>query len=160
MPIIVIGSTSIDFPNTGSSPIWSEAVIQFAEAVELALSGLVSVGDIPKQTFTLDSSHNPGTDITITGFSFSAATVRAGFVKYSVFRSTNTNTVYEMGEMDVIFSNANPPGSKWELQQQRVSDAQITFVIDDSGQFSFSTTAIPGTGHTGKIVFSATAFEQ
>lgn len=160
MPIITIGGTPIDFPNTGTSPVWSEAVIEFAQAVEEALSGLVSTGDVAKQNFVLNASHNPGMDITLTGLSFSTAVVRAGFIRYTVFRQTTTNSVYEAGEMTVVYNPNNSVGQKWELQRESVGDAQITFAIDDAGQFSFSTTAIPGATHTGQIGFVAQSLSQ
>ncbi len=160
MPTIVIGGTPIEFPNTGTSPVWSEAVIQFAEAVEEALSGLTSTGDISKQSFTLDTSHNPGTNVTLTGLSFSTAIVRAGFIRYSVYRETTTNSAYEAGEMTVVYNANNPTTQKWELARSFVGDADITFSIDDAGQFSFSTTAIAGANHTGSIAFTAQALEQ
>jgi len=163
MPIITIAGTPIDFPNTGASPVWSDAVIEFAQLVEEALSGLVGTGDISKQAFTLDSSMNPATNITLTGLSFSTAVVRAAFIKYSVYRSTSAPspaTAYEAGEMVIVYNPANPTNQKWELQREYVGDGKITFTIDDSGQFSFSTTAITGTAHTGKISFLATALIQ
>jgi len=160
MPIIVINGTPIPFPNTGTSPVWSEAVIQFAQLVEDALSGLISTGDVSKQFFTLNASHNPAASTTLTGLSFSTAVVRAGFIRYAVFRETDTTSVYEMGEMNVIYNPNNPVNQKWELQREYIGDAQITFTIDDAGQFSFSTTAIVGANHSGKISFTAQALAQ
>lgn len=160
MPIITIADTTIDFPNTGTAPVNSEAQIQFAQAVEAALSGLVGTGDISKQSFTLDSSANPGTDITLTGLSFSSSLVRAGFVRYSVYRTTDSATAYEAGEMTVVYNPSGTVGMKWELQREAVGDGSITFAIDDAGQFSFSTAAIAGANHTGKIDFVGQALLQ
>lgn len=160
MPNIVISGQTINFPNTGSSPVWSEAVIQFAEAVEGALSGVFGTGDISRQSFTLDASHNPATDVTLTGLSFSSSIVRAGFVRYSVFRTTTTNTAYEAGQITVVYNPDGTVGLKWEQQRDYVGDASITFSIDDAGQFSFSTAAIPGASHSGKISFVAQSLLQ
>lgn len=160
MPNIQIGDQVIPFPNTSASPIWSEAVIQFAEAVAAALSGIFGTGDIARQAFNLDASHNPASNVTLTGLSFSSSIVRAGFVRYAVFRTTTTNTVYEAGELTAVYNPDGTPGSKWELQREYVGDASITFSIDDAGQFSFSTTTIPGANQTGKISFVAQALLQ
>ncbi len=160
MPTITIAGTPIAYPNTGQAPVNSEAQIQFAQAVEAALSGLISTGDVAKQTFTLDSSHNPAVDVTLTGLSFSTAVVRAGFVRYSVYRETDSTSVYEAGEMTVIYNANNPTSQKWELQRESVGDAEITFTISDAGQFSFSTEAIAGASHTGAISFVGQALEQ
>lgn len=160
MPNIVINGTTIAYPNTGAAPVNSEAQIQFAQAVEAALSGIVGTGDVSKQSFTLDSSHNPGTNVSLTGLSFSSSLVRAGFVRYSVFRSTTTATAVEAGEMLVIYNPNGTSGMKWEVVRDYVADGSITFSIDDAGQFSFSTSAIAGASHTGKISFVAQALLQ
>lgn len=157
---IVIAGTPIPFPSTGQSPEWSEAVIAFAQAVEEALSGLVSTGDVSKQNFVLDSSDNPATDVTLTGLSFSTAVVRAAFIRYTVFRQTDTNSAYEAGEMTVVYNPNNATGQKWELQREYVGDALATFVVDDAGQFSFSLAAIAGSNHVGQIAFTAQALAQ
>lgn len=161
MPQIIINGTPIEFPNTGASPVWSESVIQFAEAVEDALSGLISTGDVSKQSFTLNSSHNVASNVTLTGLSFSVAVVRAAFIRYSVYREvTQPNSAYEAGEMTIVYNANNPTNQKWELQQERVSDANISFTIDDNGQFFFTTTSI-GTGtHSGLISFVAQSLSQ
>lgn len=163
MPQITINNTVIDFPNTGSSPVWSEAVIQFATSVEAALSGLITTGDITKQAFNLDSSHNPGTNITVPGMSFSSTTVRSGFIRYSVFRQTSgggATTVFEAGTIDCIYNANGTPGQLWTIQREYVGDAQINFFMDDNGQFTFTTNAIAGSSHTGKISFVGQALLQ
>lgn len=163
MPLIVIGDENINFPNTSASPIWSEAVIQFAEAVAAALSGIFGTGDIARQAFNLDASHNPASNVTLTGLSFSSSIVRAGFVRYSVFRTTTGGgaiTVAEAGQITVVYNPDGTPGSKWEIQRDYVGDASITFSIDDAGQFSFSTATITGSSQTGKISFVGSALLQ
>lgn len=160
MPNIVIGDQTIPFPNTAASPVWSEAVIQFAQAVASALSGVFGEGDIARQSFTLDASHNPASDVSLTGLSFSSSVVRSGFVRYSVFRQTSTNVAYEAGQMTVVYNPDGASGLKWEIQRDYVGNGFITFSIDDAGQFSFSTTAIAGASHIGKISFVGSALLQ
>lgn len=161
MPIITISGTPIAFPNTGASPVWSEAVIQFAEAVEEALSGLISTGDVAKQSFLLNASHNTASNVTLTGLSFSIAVVRAAFIRYAVYReTTDPTTAYEAGEMTIVYNAANPTNQKWELQQERVGDASISFTIDDAGQFYFTTTSIGSANHSGRISFVAQSLTQ
>ncbi len=161
MPIITIGGTPIDFPNSGKSPLWSEAIIQFAESVEEALSGIVSTGDVSKQSFVLNASHNAASNVVLTGLSFNVAVVRAAFVRYSVYREvTQPNSADEMGELNIVYNANNPTNQKWTVQQERVGDASISFSIDDNGQFSFTTTSI-GTGtHSGRISYVAQSLLQ
>lgn len=158
MPTITILGTPVNFPNTGRSPVWSETVIQFAELVEEALSGLTSTGDIAKQAFILNSSHNSASDVVLTGLSFNVATVRAAFVRYAVYREvTQPNSASESGEITLIYNANNPVNQKWQPMQERVGDASISFTVDDNGQFTFTTTSI-GTGtHSGFILFTAQA---
>lgn len=161
MPRIVINGEPIDFPDTGTSPVNSETQIQFAQAVERALSGLISTGDVSKQVFTLDSSHNIASNITLSGLAFSTAVVRAAFIRYSVYRETTQPAyAYEAGQFIIVYNAQNPTNQKWEVQQEKVGDASITFTVDDNGQFYFSTTSI-GTGtHSGAVSFVAQALPQ
>lgn len=163
MPIITINGTPVQFPNTGTSPVWSESVIQFAELVEAALSGLISTGDISKQSFILNSSHISAANVTLTGLSFSAAVVRASFIRYSVYRTVTgpITELAESGEINIVYNASNPPTQKWEIQQERVGDANISFSVDDNGQFSFTTTTFgSGVGHSGLISFTAQSLAQ
>jgi hypothetical protein len=161
MPTVIINGIPIEFPNTGAAPVNSEAQIQFAQAVEAALSGLISTGDVSKQIFTLNASQNIATDVTLTGLSFSASVVRAAFIRYSVYREvTQPASASEAGEMTIIYNANNPTNQKWELQQERIGDANISFTVDDNGQFYFSTTSI-GTGtHSGAVAFVAQSLSQ
>lgn len=160
---IIIQGTSITFPETGNSPIWSEAVIQFAAAVELALSGLTSVGDLGKEYFPLTAAHNPVSNLTVTGFNFDSSTIRSVFASYSIYRNTTTGsptTVAETGTMKLVYNPTNAVGNKWEISIDRVGNAQATLSITDAGQVQITTTTIPGTGHTGQVGFLATVLNQ
>lgn len=161
MPIIIIAGTPIEFPDTGTAPVNSEAQIQFAQAVEAALSGLISTGDISKQIYPMNASQNVASDQTLTGLSFSTSAVRAAFIRYYVYREvTQPAYAYEAGEMTVVYNANNPTDMKWELQQERVGNASISFAIDDNGQFYFTTTSIGSGTHSGAIAFVAQALSQ
>ena len=159
MPLIVIAGTPIDFPDTASSPDWSEAVIQFATAVESALSSVVGSFDVAPQSFVLDS-YNPGSNIDVPNLSFSTASVRAAFIRYSVYRNTSSTTVTESGDMIIVYNPTNPVSNKWEVIQQRVGDASISFTITDTGQMQLTTSTLAGLSHSGKLVYSAQALAQ
>ena len=62
---ITIGGTVIQFPNTGASPAWSPAIIQFAEAVAVQLQVISSPFDVAPTVQILTSNAN--TDITLNG---------------------------------------------------------------------------------------------
>ena len=64
--------------------------------------------------------------------------------------------------MSTMYNPNNPPGLKWTLTQGNIigNGAQVTFNITDSGQFQFSTTALSGSNHEGRIIFDARSLEQ
>ena len=159
MPSITISGTVVDFPSTAASPDWSEAVIQFAQLVETALSSVVGPYDVSPQSFTIDS-YNPGTDVTVPNLAFSTSTVRAAFIKYTCYRSTNSTTVYEAGQIIVVYNASNPSSNKWEIITERAGNASISLTISDAGQFLLTTTSVSGINHAGKLTFSASALAQ
>jgi hypothetical protein len=160
MPTIIIRGTPIDFPDSGSSEDWSPAVIEFAQAVAEALTLAVGTYDVPPQVQIIDAS-NPGTDVNITSLNFPTSNVRAAFIRYTVFRETDSVSAYEAGDLIIVFSADNPVNSKWEITRGNITgDGKITFTVTDTGQVRFSTTAIAGLNHTGRLSFEARALEQ
>lgn len=161
MPKLVINSQVIDFPDSAASPNWAPAMVQFAQAVEEALSIAIGTYDVAPQSFTIDP-YNPGTDIEIPTLSFPTSNVRAVFIRYSVYRTTDTDTAFEAGDMIAMYNPNNSIGSKWALTigNKTGGDGKITFSVSDTGQFSFTTTSLSGSNHAGKIVFDARSLEQ
>lgn len=159
MPTITIKGTPINFPDSGTSPNWAPAVIQFAQAVADALSLLVGTADVTPQNFTIDS-FNPVTNQDLPNLQFSTSIVRAAFIRYSVYRNTSTTTVAESGIMIIVYNPANPTNNKWELIRDFTGDAQIDFNITDTGQVQFTTQTLGGLSHNGKIAFAAQALLQ
>lgn len=159
MPIIQIGTTVIQFPDSGTSPNWAQAIIDFAEAVQNTLSGLAGPADVFPQIFVIDN-FNPGTAVNIPNLTFSTTVVRAAFIKYAVYRTTSSSNASEVGTINIIYNPANPIGNKWEYDRQYAGIGQVSFTITDTGQVQLNTTALAGLNHTGKIAYSATAFLQ
>lgn len=159
MPTISIGSTVINFPNSGSSPNWAQPVIDFATAVQNTLSGLAGPADVFPQIFVINN-FNPGTNIDIPNLTFSTTIVRAAFIRYAVFRSTNSASAYEAGEIKIVYNPNGPVGNKWEYDRRFIGDGQISFTITDTGQVQLTTEALSGINHTGKITYSAQALLQ
>lgn len=161
MPEIIINSQVIAFPDSAQSPNWSEAVIQFAQAVEAALQITSGPFDVAPQTMDI-SAFNSSTDVVIPALSFPISGVRAAFIKYTVFRQTNSANAYEAGDMIVVYNPNNSSNEKWTLTQgnRSGSGAQIEFSITDTGQMRFSTTALAGSSHSGQLTFEARALQQ
>lgn len=161
MPQITIAGTIIEFPDTAQSPDWSKGVIQFAEAVEDALSVVVGNFDVGFQTLNIDA-FNPGTNIDIQNLSFSTVEVRSFQVIYSVFRTADgpSTTAYETGVLTAIYSPSNPIGNKWEISYEKTGDGKFSLNVTDTGQVQFSTEQIGTLNHTGTLSFKATALQS
>ena len=157
--IITIQGTVINVPTPGTSPQWGEAMDQFMKAVEGALNSVVGAFDVAPQALIIDA-YNPGTNINIAALSFPTASVRSAFIRYAVFRATNSTSVYESGELEIVYNPNGPVNNKWEIAQKLVGDGQIRFNVTDTGQVQFSTIAIAGGSHTGKLTFVAQSILQ
>lgn len=160
---INIQGTIISFPSSAESPNWAPAVDQFAQAVEGALASVVGAFDVAPQALIIDA-YNPGTNINIAALSFPISTVRSAFIRYAVYRTTSNDLAGESGEISIFYNPAGPNGNKWELAQSILSgisgNGRITFNITDSGQIQFSTTALTGSSHSGKLTFVAQSILQ
>lgn len=157
---IVIQGTQIDFPSSADAPNWAPAVISFAQAVEAALNSAgVGAFDVPPQVLDI-SIYNPGTSVNINPLNFPITVVRAAFIRYAVFRTTSSNTAYEVGELEIIYNPNGPSGNLWEVGRQYVGNGLITFYVTDAGQVQFTTSTLAGTGHEGKISFTAQTLTQ
>lgn len=152
---INIQGTIIEFPSSGASPNWAPAVIQFAQAVESALSAVVGPFDIPPQIYVMTSNAN--TNVSVPNLSFPTSNVRGAFIRYSVFRTTSGTTVSESGTITTTYNPDGTVGNKWQITREYVGDAQVTFNITDVGQVQFSSVLLAGTGHSGKITYTAQA---
>lgn len=160
MPLITVNGVPIQFPDSGTSPNWAPAIIEFAQEVATALTSTSGPYDVSPQSQDISAS-NPGTANTnITALNFSTTNVRGIFIRYTVQRSTNSTSVYEAGDFIGVYNPNNSSGFKWDISQQRAGNAKIAFNITDTGQVQYTCTAISGTSHTGKITFAAQALQQ
>lgn len=155
---ITIAGNPIEFPSDSQAADWAPPIIQFAQAVEAALSGISGPGDISPQVFTM--SANANTNVEVTGLQFSNAVVRGANIRYAVHRATSLIEVDEEGNLTIVYNPTNAPGMVWELIRSYTGDAQVTFTIADTGQISFSSTLLTGTSHIGEISFAASALTQ
>jgi hypothetical protein len=157
MPRITVNGIPIDFPDTGNSPDWSEAIIDFADAVADTLSGISGAFDVPPQVMNIDSYNPTTTNTDISNLSFSTSEVRGAVIDIAVSRATASTTVSEMCTLTLVYNEDNSVGQKWEMAREMVGDGQIQFNVTDSGQVQFTTTAISGANHTGILTYRARA---
>ena len=155
--VINIQGQVIDFPTSGQDPSWAPAIVQFAQAVEDALRAAIGDFDVFPQTFIL--TNNANTNLEIPNLNFPIAEVRSAFIQYSVYRSTDSNSSYDAGDITVIYDTLT---ATWHLQRESVgnSDTDISFDITGTGQVRIPTTSLSGTNYSGRIAFAARALKQ
>lgn len=155
MPQITISGQVIDFPDVAQSPVWAEAIIQFAEAVESALSSVAGAFDVAPQLYTMVSNAN--TNVALPSLSFPTSQVQGALITYSVYRTTNSTKVSEFGTLEITYNPDGPINNKWEIAREFTGNAQVTFTVTDTGQVEFSSTALTGSSHSGLIGYTAKA---
>lgn len=156
MSTITIQGTPIDFPDVAESPDWAEAVIDFAEAVEDALSGVAGAHDVAPQVMNIDGYDTAGAGANITNLTFSTSAVRAVIINIAVSRVSTTaspTTYTELSVLHCVYNATNSVGQKWEITRERTGDAKITFAMSDTGVVSFVIRSVAdGTGVLGGTV--------
>lgn len=156
---LTIGGTIIEFPSSAAAPNWAEGVIQFAQATEAALASVAGAFDVAPQIQIIDA-YNPGVNVDMPSFSFPTSDVRAAQLIYSVYRTTTTETAYETGTLQIVYSPNNPSTQQWEVSRQYTGDGKISFYVTDAGQVQFTTEAMGGSSHTGTLTYTAKALLQ
>ena len=115
---INIQGTLIDFPSSGQSPNWAPAIIEFAQAVETTLIGVVGPYDVSPQVIDI---LNVPSQQDILALSFASTVVRSAEIKYSVYRKNDDPYVEaETGTLSVVFT-----GSTWYIQREFMSNQTL-----------------------------------
>lgn len=161
MPQITIQGTVIDLADTGDSPDWSQSVIEFAEAVEDALSGVAGSYDVSPQVMNIDAYNIASAGADITNLLFSTTAVRAAIINIATYRNTATTTVSEISVLHIVYNASNSVNQKWEVTREITGDGKITFAVSDTGVVSFviraSDGALTGASYNGLLSYSAKA---
>ena len=146
---ITIGTTVIQFPNTGASPLWSEAIIQFAELVAIQLQANASPFYVSATVQTL--RYNANADINLTGngsnLAFPSGSVRSYVFTYAVYRKSDSTSAVETGTVIGVFNTATVA---WSIEHEFIGNVQsngqsyVTFDMNSSNELLLSTVAIGG----------------
>ena len=164
IPLIIKG-TLVEIPSSAQSPNWAPGIIAAFRALAEAVNSITGTYDIAPQIQNIDAN-NSSNDVVITNLAFPISEVRSATIFYSVYRKTEDSgppdgqEVAEGGVLLVVYNASNPTTNKWEITRDFAGDAQITFEISDTGQFSFSTTPLTGINHEGIISFRAIAVQN
>lgn len=161
MPVtLTVNNIPFEYPVAGDSPGWGGPATDWATQVTIALQDLQGLTDIPQKTFTIQNNISTFTDVA--GLSFNTGLVRAGFIDYSVYRTSTSNPsgVTEAGEIVVVYDNLASPGAKWLMVQgPKAGTSGITFTITDAGQIQYKSSNL-GAAHSGNMHFRAKTLNQ
>lgn len=158
MPRLVIGTQVIEFPNSGADPLWSEAVIDFAEAVTAQLATVASPFDIPPKVQILTSDSN--VNLNIQDAVFPSGSVRSFTLYYTIYRTNGVISVIDQGEVAGMYDTLN---AAWSLndtfQGTRQASSGLPYqTFNMSGdQLQLNTTAIGGAYSTVDSTISYSA---
>lgn len=157
---LIVKGTVIEIPESGQSANWSSGIIEALEALTDALNAVTGTYDVAPQVQNIDANNN-STNVSISNLAFPVSEVRAATIYYSVSRFTEDSgppdgqEVAEGGTLQIVYNASNPINNKWEIIRQYAGNANITFNVTDLGQLRFSTTALTGINHVGKLSFRA-----
>lgn len=143
----------ITLPSTSASPNWAPGQIKFNQSVADALNLSVGAFDITPQIYEFQLNSN--NDVVIPGLAFPTSEVRSVQISYYIYRTTNSATEKESGVMYSVFDSTASVGNKWIFTQEFVGSSTVSFDIKDTGQVVFSSVAMSGSSHSGKIGFYA-----
>lgn len=148
---ITIGGTLIEFPNTGASPNWAPAIIQFAQAVGVQLATVVSPFDVAATVQTLTSNTNVG--ITLNGngsdLTFPSGSVRSFTFTYAIYRVSTGAGAMSITDTGTVTGVYNTTTVGWSINHTFSGDVQPsglpwnTFSVDSSDRLTLTTVALP-----------------
>lgn len=147
---ITIGGQVIQMPNTGASPIWSQAIIQLFQAISVQLEISSSPFDIAPTVQVLTNNVNTNLNLLAnnSNLTFPNTSVRSFTFTYAVYRVTDTPTSNIQG--GVVTGIYNTSTAAWSLQHSFEGDAPngvpyCTFDINPSDELLLNTTSLsPG----------------
>jgi hypothetical protein len=159
---LIIKGTSIEIPSSAQGPNWAPGIIEALSALTDAINGVTGTYDVPPQVQNIDAN-NSSSNVDVDDLVFPVSEVRSATIFYSVHRQTEDSgsgdqeEVSEGGIITIVYNASNSTNNKWEIAQQKAGEADISFTVTDLGQVQFSTTALTGINHTGKISYRAVA---
>ena len=148
---VTIGTETFRIPSPNESPGWGEETTDWIEAISERIQGLSGSNDISITSATiLDNQSSP---VSISGFAFNTATVRAFLGDYWVTRTDGATVSTERGQIFGVYD-----GSTWSWEHSFVGDAGIDFSVTNAGQVQYYSSSIGGT-YSGSIKFKASTFD-
>lgn len=152
---VTINGTDYNVPVQGQNPPWGEDLTDVIVALAAGVNSVFGSADIP--TTSISVANNQVAVANVTGASFDPTQVRSAIIQYSIYRST---TLAEKSECGHIYLTYYSVANTWELAQNHVGEADVTFTITAGGQLQYVSSLLAGASYTSKLVFSGKAFLQ
>lgn len=152
---VTINGTTYSIPSQGDSPPWGDDLHDLLAALVDVANTTVGPGDILTTSFNVANNQSSATNVT--GLSFDTSTVRSAIIQYSLYRTSSTTEMSEVGHMYVTYKTT---AGTWELAQSYAGSSGVTFSITNGGQVQYTSTNFSGVSYSGKMKFSAKAYLQ
>ena len=150
---LVIHGTTYEYPDAGETPDWGNDAAEWAAAVTEALNLLVSSSDILQTSFVI--ANNQTAPELVRGLYFNPSQVRAANISYSIYRTTDSSSLIESGDVLITYDPKLSTGQRWVCAFRTNGSADVILTIDDSGQFSYTSSNLSGTNYAGVMKFTA-----
>ena len=130
---LTVDNIPFEYPAPGETAPWGEGATDWAERVTYVLNTLKGPADILETGANILNDQRYPADVT--DMKFNASIVRSFKIEGNITRTYDSNSKYE--EFTIVGLHN---GSGWDLQQDGMGDAGVTFSITSSGQIQYSST--------------------
>lgn len=152
---LVVNNIPFEYPEQGEEQPWGESATNWAEEVTKVIAFLKGPYDVLENS--QEVNYNQTTPLLIDRLFFDACEVRSFKVFGSITRTSTTVSAYETFELTGTYRDAQG----WVLQKESLSNANVVFSIDASGQLFYVSNPVGDSGsHVGLLKFKATALSQ
>lgn len=153
--ILSVNGQSFNYPSNRESPGWGSEATAWAEEVSDVLENVAGQGDILVSSATIANNTTSATNIP--GFSFDSTVVRGAICEFSIYRSTDSDEVVEVGTLHVAYKST---AGTWEIAQTGVGSSGVVLTITSSGQMQYVSDNMAGASYSGIIKFRGRALTQ
>lgn len=144
---LTVNNIPFELPTQGSQAPWAEGLDGWHEEVTKVLNSLKGNSDILETGANIANNVTSPTDIT--DFKFNAAQVRSFAVRGNITRTNDANSQYEEF---VLVGLRTATG--WDLQQDGIGNAGVSFSITNAGQVQYTSTNLPfSSSYSGLMKF-------
>ena len=153
---LIVNNTPFEYPEQGEPSPWGEPATGWASEVTKVLNSVNGPSDIIESAADI---LNGVTGQSIDQLYFNPLTVRSFSVRGNISRYfLNGATVNNAKYQEILLIGLyNTQTGTWTLQEDGINDAEITFDLTDSGQVTYTTSTMTGTGtYTAIIKFRGT----